>query len=262
MTMDALACDAHMHIVGPFARYPLRETRSLNPPEATLDDYRRVRDRLGLGRCVIVQPSVFAKDNACTLDAVEALEGSARAVVVVDADTDETTLECMHRRGARGVRLQQVVAGGASLDELEELAARIQPFGWHVQLFVDAAQLTDLVPRIRRLPVNVVFDHMAQTTQAAGMESTGFEALLQMLQTGKVWVKLANAFGFPDAARARSLIAANRERVVWGTDWPHLGVKGAALDDGKLLEALGEWTQDEALRQQILVDNPDRLYFR
>src|SRR5688572_12803546 len=107
MGKNAPDCDAHMHILGHYARYPLRETRSLNPPEAPLEEYLRVRDRLGLGRCVIVQPSVFAMDNACTLDAVEALQGSARAVVVVDAATHEAALADMHRRGARGVRVQQ-----------------------------------------------------------------------------------------------------------------------------------------------------------
>ena len=141
--VPAGACDAHMHIVGPFGKYPLRETRSLSPPEATLEDYRQVRKTLGLQKNVVVQPSVFAKDNGCTLDAVEALGGTARAIVVIDPDIAEGELASMHARGARGVRVQRIVAGGASINDMEEIAARIQPFGWHLQFFLVAKDIAD-----------------------------------------------------------------------------------------------------------------------
>jgi predicted TIM-barrel fold metal-dependent hydrolase len=250
-----------MHIVGPFAAYPLRETRSLNPGEATLDAYRKVRAAMGMQRSVIVQPSVYAKDNACTLDAVDALRGTARAVVVVDPAIEESALAAMHARGARGVRVQKIVAGGASLDDIEELAARIRPFGWHLQFFMDAADIAELAPRLRRLPVDVVFDHMAHADRAVGMDAPGFQALLDLMQSGQTWVKLSNAFWTPDVQRVRRLIAANPDRVVWGSDWPHLGFQGEPPDDGCLVDAIGEWTQDASMVRRILVTNPERLYF-
>ena len=250
-----------MHIVGPFGRYPLRETRSLSPPEATLDDYRRVRQTLGIQRNVVVQPSVFAKDNACTLDAVDALGGTARAVVVIDPDIAEDKLASMHARGARGVRVQRIVAGGASINDMEEIAARIQPFGWHLQFFLVAKDIAELAPRLRRLPVDTVFDHMAQMEPAACPDDPGFKALLDLLQTGKSWVKLSNAYATPNADRARHLIACNRERVVWGTDWPHVGFRSDPPDDGQLIDAVAQWAPDETTRRRILVENPARLYF-
>lgn len=261
IAVPADACDAHMHIVGPFDQYPLRETRSLLPPESTLHDYRQVRQALGIQRSVIVQPSFFAKDNECTLDAVEALGGTARAVVVIEPDIAEQTLDSMHSRGARGVRIQRIVAGGASLDDIEEIAARIQPFGWHLQFFMDAKDIAELAPRLRRLPVDTVFDHMAHVDAASGTDGPGFKALLDLMQVGKTWVKLSNAFWTPDPDRARRLIAANDQRVVWGSDWPHIGYRGAPPDDGRLIDAIAEWTQDETTRRRILVDNPGRLYF-
>jgi len=260
--VPAGACDSHMHIVGPYEKYPLRETRSLNPPQATLDDYRLARDQLGLSRNVVVQPSVFAKDNECTLDAVEALMGTARAVVVVDPTIAEHELARMHARGARGVRVQKVVAGGASIDDMEALAARIRPFGWHMQFFMDASEIAQLAPRFRKLPVPVVFDHMGHVDPAGSIDDPGFAALLDLLQSGKAWVKLSNCYWKPDPKRARRLIAANPDQVLWGTDWPHLGYRDGTADDGLLLDAVSEWTVDEDLRRRILVTNPDALYFR
>ena len=190
-----------------------------------------------------------------------------RAVVVVEPDVGEATLARMHARGlarmhargARGVRVQNVVAGGASFDDIKEIAARIRPFGWHIQLFMDAADIVDIAPRLRGLPVPVVFDHMAQVHAGGGMDGDGFKTLLGLLESGRAWVKLSNAFRIPDPARARRLIAANPEHVVWGTDWSHLGFKDGPPDDAELLEAVSEWAPDASVRNRILVTNPGEL---
>lgn len=263
VAVPAKACDTHMHIVGPFVRWPLRETRSLQPLEATLDDYRTTMAASGIERCVIVQPSFFAKDNACTLAATEALDGRARAVVVVDPDVDDATLECMHAAGARGVRIQRVVAGGASLEDIEAIAARIQPLGWHLQLYIDASDIEALVPTIRRLALDVVFDHMAHVWRDSPIEHPGFDALCRLLAEERAWVKLSNARFPPDGQRARRLVAANGSRVLWGSDWPHVAYdQGDVPGEGELLDTLTTWVPDDDQRQAILVDNPDRLYFR
>lgn len=256
------SCDCHMHIVGPFARYPLRETRTFVPPEATLDDYRATARTVGIDRMVIVQPSFFGTDNACTLDAAAAMEGRARAVVVVAPDATEDELRSMHGRGARGVRLQGVASGGLSLDSLEQVAARIRPLGWHVQLYLDSRRLPDLAERLRRLPVDVVFDHMAHVERASGVDEAGFRVLLDLLASGRAWVKLSNALFPASAERARRLIAANPERALWGSDWPHVAYGEDPPEDGALLDALADWAGSEATRRRILVDNPSSLYFR
>jgi predicted TIM-barrel fold metal-dependent hydrolase len=261
--VPAGACDSHMHIVGPFARYPLRETRSLQPPESTLDDYLAMRKIMGIERNVIVQPSFFAKDNACTLDSAERMGAQqTRAVVVVEPDVSEDTLAGMHARGARGVRLQRVVAGGTSVEEIAAIARRIEPFGWHVQLFIDSEDVEALAPQLRKLPVPVVFDHMAHVYQGSSTTSAGFRAVLDLLADGKAWVKLSAWRFSPDDERARLLVAANPERILWGSDWPHVSWEEAVPDDGQLLNRLAQWAGDDRTLQRILVDNPSQLYFR
>jgi predicted TIM-barrel fold metal-dependent hydrolase len=217
---------------------------------------------VGLDRCVIVQPSFFAFDNACTLDSVGRSGNRARAIVVVKPDVAKADLEAMHHRGARGARAQTVVAGGMSFDAIEEISKRIAPFGWHLQLYLDARSLPDLVQRLRRLPVDVVFDHMAHIQPDSGMEEPGFVALLNLLADGKAWVKLSNALVPPSAERARRLVSENPERILWGSDWPHVAYLGAPPDEGALINDLADWVPDVQMRHRILVSNPDRLYFQ
>lgn len=261
--MPAGACDAHMHIVGPFDRYPLRETSLLRPPESTLDDYLTMRKIMGVGRNVIVQPSFFAKDNACTLDATEYLGAQTRAIVAVDHDIDGKTLTSMHARGARGVRLNhRVTPGGASVDGITEIARRIQPFNWHVQLFMDSEDVEALAPKLQQLPVPIVFDHMAHVHPDSSTRSAGFRTVLELLASGKAWVKLSAWRFSPDDERARLLIAANPERILWGSDWPHVSWQEPVPNDGEILNRLAQWAGDPATLQRILVDNPEQLYFR
>ena len=256
------ACDTHMHIVGPFATYPLRETRSLQPPEAKLEDYRNVMRTTGLQRNVIVQPSFFGQDNECTLASAEALGADvARAVVVVGTDITDSELAAMHRRGARAIRLQGVVAGGARVEDMELMADRIRLLGWHVQLYVDAKEIPALAPRIRKLPVDVVFDHMATVQRGGSEHEPGFQALLALLASGKVWVKLSGARFAPSAERARQLVQANSHRIVWGSDWPHISYEDDVPTEGALLDALNDWVPDDEVRRRILVDNASALYF-
>jgi predicted TIM-barrel fold metal-dependent hydrolase len=259
--VPANACDCHMHIVGPFGQYPKRELGSLNPPESLLDDYLRVARCAGLERNVVVQPSFYARDNACTLDAVEKLGNRSRAVVVVDPDIPDAELRRLHARGARGIRFQMIAKGGLSFDALEVLAPRIAPLGWHVQLWLDAKSLPELESRLRRLPTDIVFDHMAHVYESSSMEDPGFRILLSLLEERRCWVKLSNGRFAPDAARARRFIATNSERVVWGSDWPHVSHEGDAPDDGELLDRLWAWAPDDATVHAILVDNPTKLYF-
>ncbi len=262
MGVPAGACDAHMHIAGPLATYPYRETRNLAPPEALWEDYLKTAGTLGTERCVVVQPSFYASDNACTLNAVAAAKGKAVAVVVVDPDVSESTLLDLHQRGARAVRSQMIVAGGMPFEALNEVAARIAPLGWHIELYMDTRDLPGIAGHIGKLPVPVVFDHMGQWHPEDRVDEPGFKQLLALLASGRAWSKLSNPRTMPSAERARRLIAANPDNLVWGSDWPHVSWSSATPpDDGKLLDMLGQWCPDEATRARILVSNPDRLYF-
>jgi predicted TIM-barrel fold metal-dependent hydrolase len=263
------ATDCHCHVFGPFDRYPLSPGRSYTPPEASVAAYLEMLDTIGLSRTVIVQPSIYGTENAVTLNAVEAIGlDRARAVVVVDENAGAAELEAMAARGARGVRFNAVSGNGVPMEQFERLVERIAPLGWHVQLYAHAAEMVELEPVLRRLPVPLVVDHMGGVKAAAGgVENPGFRALLRLLEGG-AWAKLCgyrSSSGPPYAdvaPMARALLSAAPERCVWGTDWPHPSLRDPleVPDDGELLDTLGAWAPDDATRRAVLVDNPARLY--
>lgn len=63
------ACETHSHIFGPADKYPRFPGRKPNWG-ASLEAYETMLHRLGMERCVIVQPSLYSTDNRCTLDAM------------------------------------------------------------------------------------------------------------------------------------------------------------------------------------------------
>lgn len=263
------ACDSHMHVFGPSGRYPMVSDRSYTPPEAPTDAYRVVADGLGIRRVVVVQPSVYGTDNACTLDAVRTLGLDARAVVVVDGSITDAGLERLHARGARGVRVNMLFRGGVDVSVAERLAGRIRGLGWHIEVLIDVSSAPDLAARLGRLGVPIVFDHMGHVRPGCPASDPGFRAMLGLLGEGRGWVKLSGAYRvtreerppFADVAPlARALLEANAERCLWATDWPHPGITTPMPDDGALLDMFGTWVRTPAMRHRILVDNPVRLY--
>nr|WP_283949583.1 amidohydrolase family protein [Limobrevibacterium gyesilva] len=270
-----------MHVFGAPDRYPPAATRAYTPTEAPLARYRALATALGLQRVVLVQPSAYGTDNACMLDALRTLPGATRGVAVIDDATPEAALDEMQRLGVRGIRLNLVSNGIPDAAEataaLRAAAARVAPRGWHVQIFVPPTLLQALVPAIRALPVPVVIDHMGGADARLGASQPGLDELVALLAEGGCWVKVSGAnrvsrqpAGFADARPImRALIAANPERVVWGTDWPHIGPHDVGApktviymphDNAGLLRLLGEAAPDAQLRRRILVDNPQRLY--
>ena len=186
--------DCHLHIFGPYARFPLQPNRSFTPPEALLADYERLMKALGIERCVVVQPSPFGTDNSCTEDAVERLGPIARGVAVLGPDVEEATLKRLDRVGFRGVRLNLLFKGGIPIEAMEPLAKRLAPYGWHIQLLLDARTLPDLAPRLRALPVDIVIDHMGYMPVSVGMNSPAVDTMRRLLGEGRTWVKLSGSY--------------------------------------------------------------------
>jgi len=263
----ALTCDCHFHIFGPYGTYPLSPGRTYSPSEALVPDYLAMAALLGIERMVVVQASVSGTDNAVTLDAVAKFGlHRARAVAVIDDRFDEAALRRMHERGVRGVRFNMVSGNGTPEDQLDALARRIAPLGWHIQIYAEGEKLEVIAAVLARLPVPVVIDHSGGVKSALGTAHPQFQALLRLLDSGRAWVKVcsyrASSAGQPwtdVAPNVRALVAAAPERCVWGTDWPHPQMDPSP-EAGVLLDQFFDWVPDAALRQKILAENPARLY--
>ena len=276
----AFACDCHLHVFGDPARYPPAAQRAYTPVAATLAQWRAMAQPLGLQRLVLVQPSAYGTDNTCMLDALRAAAGTARAVAVIDEATPDAALSAMAALGVVGVRLNLIT--GVSVDPtrvpavLRATAARIAKLGWHLQLLAPPALIDSVADLIPTLGVPVVFDHMASVQAALGPDQPGLQAVLRLLREGKCWMKVSGADHVasrrdaPEEALAimRAMIEANPDRVVWGTDWPHIGpltneggsqkVSYLPLDNAALLAVLRRAAGDAT--NHILADNPATLY--
>ncbi|MGH7094221.1 MAG: ROK family protein, partial [Stellaceae bacterium] len=232
-TVPRGACDCHVHVFGDPAQFPFAAVRGYTPPPASADELRKLHRALRISRVVIVQPSVYGTDNSCTLDGMRRLGARARGVAVIDAATSKTALDEMHRAGIRGVRVNLATAGESdpaqARRDLTEAVARVAPLGWHVQVYTELSVIAALQDELARLPVPVVIDHFGGATAAGGVAQPGFAALLTLVKAGHAYVKVSAAYRSSDKAPAyddvaplaRALIAANSDRIVWGSDWPH-----------------------------------------
>ena len=262
------ACDCHAHVIAAPEVYPYVPERSYTPPPATLEAYQALHRVLGIERAVIVQPSVYGTDNRVTLEAIAGYGPNCRGVAVVDETVNDKEIARLNDGGVRGLRLNVLSGGGVGLYALEPLAERIADMGWHIQLLLDARIMEELAPRLRRLPVPVVVDHMGYMNVAHGMDHPGFETLLDLVRDGVSWIKLSGNYRisaesppYADAVPfARALIEAAKEHMIWGTDWPHPALNDFMPNDGDLLDALDDYAPEPDLKRAILVDNPARLY--
>jgi predicted TIM-barrel fold metal-dependent hydrolase len=260
------ATDTHFHLFGP--DYPYADGREYTPPDARASEARRVFDTLGIERFVVIQPSVYGTDNACQLEQGAGIGLPMRAIVVVPRDISDGELERMDDLGVRGVRFTLAHAGALDPADIEFYAARMAELGWHLQFMVKPGQLVQLEPRLARLPCPVVIDHMTMPKPADGVEQPAFRALLRLIKAGHCWVKLTGAYRlseaqphYPDLAPfAQALVAARPDRVVWGSDWPHVAFKGRMPNTTDLMDLLADWVPDAANRKRVLVDNPATLY--
>lgn len=282
--IPAGACDCHTHIFGDARRFPFAADRLYTPEPASIAEMRALHRSLHMDRVVIVQPSVYGTDNACTLDAVGQLSSRARAIVVIDDATPAAALDKMHSAGARGVRINLATFNQASpvvaRQRLQHAVEQLKDRPWHIQIYTTLSVIDAIKDQVMQSPIPVVFDHFGGAQASAGTTQAGFAALVGLVKSGKAYVKISGAYrsssqppDYADAAPlAKALIAANPQRILWGSDWPHPDSARVAgrettdiapllqIDDGRLLNQLPVWAADAALRKTILVDNPARLY--
>jgi 2-pyrone-4,6-dicarboxylate lactonase len=266
------SCDTHAHICGPVTRYAYFPERVYTPPDALLGSYRHLLSTLGIERGVLVQPSVYAADNTALLDALAEAGPNYRGVAVIDDAVSADELKRMHAAGVRGVRVNIVDLkegkGVLPVAAIRQLADRVAPLGWHIEFLMHVDEFPSIEQDLAGLPVPLVFGHMGYSRLGSTTETDGFQGLLALARGGQAWVKLTGpyristlSYPYPDTnAFAAALVDAAPDQLVWGSDWPHVMMKGHMPNDGDLCELIGTWVPDAALRQKVMVDNPARLY--
>ena len=282
--IPAGACDCHTHIHGDVEKFPFFAGRVYTPELASPEEMSGLHKALHMERVVVVTPSVYGTDNSSSQYGMMPRGANARGVAVIGDKTPESDLDAMHKAGFRGIRLN--LATGGTNDptigraRLQAGIERVKDRGWHVQMFTNLAMISAIKDIVAASPVPVVFDHFGGAESALGVEQPGFSDLSELVKSGKAYVKISGAYRAsklaPDYADciplAQALIAANADRIVWGTDWPHpdsVTPPGKQptevtplfqIDDGRLLNQLPVWAPDAAVRKKILVDNPAKLY--
>jgi 2-pyrone-4,6-dicarboxylate lactonase len=268
------AWDVHAHVIGGDAAHPLVAARAYTPPPASPGAYLGMLDAAGFDNGVIIQISVHGSDNRLLVDTVRRHPARLRGVVVIDGSESDADLQDMRAAGIRGVRINELFAGGSGAQMLQELADRCRPLGWHLDLALHGHRLRELKDTLRALDMPLVIDHMGWCPAALGVGHVDFQAVLELARLPKTWVKLSGAYRmsamphpYPDAAPfVRALMATAPDRMVWGSDWPHVALTDASQmpQPGALVDALYFHLGGDAAAEQqlhaVLVDNPSRLY--
>ena len=257
--------------------------RHYTPGEASHEALLAHLARHDLERVVIVQPSVYGTDNRCMLDSLDRLEGRGRGVAVADDAVDAAGLQALHSRGVRALRVNVESAGlrdAATVEAaLARWAGRIETLGWHLQLYAALDTIAALAEHLARLSVPVVLDHFAMVPAQLPLDDPRAAPLLALLRSGNAYVKLSAPYrlgaagGTADAGAAvwaAAFLAAAPDRVLWGSDWPHTDrdpgkaahevSRYRTLPQGTLERCIAAWLPTPQLRQQVLADNPARLY--
>jgi 2-pyrone-4,6-dicarboxylate lactonase len=271
-----LGCDAHFHVFGPAERYPRGTDLRYAPPLAPLPDFLAQSKKLGIGRFVFVQPSAYGRDNLCMLDAMrEVGTKDCRGIVDIDENAPDAELARLHALGVRGVRInvppvKPYEAGLAAklLPRIERFRARLAEIGWQLDFLTPGWLTAELMPVLQKLDVDFTVAHFGLFQAKDGAEQPGFRQLLELLREGErhCWVKLTGVYrisaakGYADVAPlARALIQVAPDRLIWGSDYPHLSFADK-VGTVELWNLLGQWAPGAAARRAILVDNPQKLF--
>ena len=268
------AVDAHCHVFGPADEFPFAPERKYTPCDAGKDRLWALRDHLGLDRNVIVQATCHGADNRALVDALLDSRGTARGVATVRASVTDEELKMLDDAGVRGVRFNFVkrLVDALPFDELQSIADRIAPLGWHIVIYFEAADLAEYYDFFTTLPTTVVVDHMGRPDITAPIDGPAFELFLRLLSDNdNFWSKVScperlsgvgPEGGYEDVVPfARTVVENFSDRVLWGTDWPHPNMKTHMPDDGKLVDFVPKIAVTRELQRKLLVDNPMRLYW-
>jgi predicted TIM-barrel fold metal-dependent hydrolase len=268
LALPPKAADCHAHVFGPVERYPYAANRLYTPPAVFLEDYLAMHRAVGLARGVLVQTGLYGNDNSFIIDAIAANPARLRGIALIGEAVTDAELAHLAASGIRGFRVNRTARTGLTFEVARKLAERVKDLGWHVQLLLDVEDHPDLDTVLGSFATEVVIDHMGRPDPRRGVEAPGFQALIRLLRSGRGWAKLSAPYRtslqeppYADLTPfAQALVAAAPDRLVWGSDWPHVLLESTMPNDGDLVDQLAVWVPDADTRRRILVDNAECLY--
>ena len=270
--VPAGAVDAHCHVFGPGDIFPFAPERKYTPCDASREQLFALRDFLGFEKNVVVQATCHGADNSALLDVLEHSADRARGVVTVEPDVTHEELERMHQLGVRGVRFNYVkrLVNPKPDDYYRRIIEKIKPLGWHVVLYFEPDDLVERWNFFTSLGVTIVVDHMGRPDVTKPLDNPEFALFQKFMRENDVWAKVScpdrlTVSGSPlylDVIPfAKSVVEEFPDRVLWGTDWPHPNMKKEMPDDGILVDFVPSIAVTAQLQEQLLVTNPNKLYW-
>jgi 2-pyrone-4,6-dicarboxylate lactonase len=263
------ACDTHIHLFGPAAKYPFAPDSPYIAHDALPETVFALQDKLGMSTAVIVSPGGYGRNYSLLADVLTKYPERFRGIALLRDDTPSSEIGRLTKLGVRGMRMMSHKRGQHVPNYSKEIAARVHEHGWHIQFYPHGTDIVEYADKLLALPNQIVLDHFASIPAAGGVDQPAVKAVLKMLDTGKVWLKLSGPMRctaepppYPSVTPlAHVFVKHAPERMVWGSDWPHVNLDGMVMpNDGDLLDLLAEWVPEAAVRNRILTQNAKALY--
>jgi 2-pyrone-4,6-dicarboxylate lactonase len=263
------ACDTHIHLFGPAAKYPFAPDSPYIAHDALAETFMALQDTLGMSTAVIVSPGGYGRNYSLLADVLTKYPERFRGIALLRDDTPSSEIGRLTRLGVRGMRMMSHKRGQHVPNYSPKIAARVHEHGWHIQFYPHGTDIVDYADKLLALPNPIVLDHFASIPAKGGVDQPAVKAVLKMLDSGRVWLKLSGPMRCTDepppypslTPLAHLFVKHAPERMVWGSDWPHVNLEGMAMpNDGDLLDLLAEWVPEAAVRNRILTQNPKALY--
>ena len=267
------ACDTHFHVFGPLDKYPVATRSRYEPPHAPLEEYVELAKKLGIERIVFVQPSAYGTDNTYMLESMARVNTPCRGIVDIDENVPDTLIESLHAQGVRGVRINtspiapyDATRAGELTGRVKTLERRTKHLGWMLEFLGPAWLTREMMPVMRELEMDYILCHIGMFLAKDGPKQPGFVDMIDLAKHGRCWLKLTGPYRFAEApgfagstAMVRALVETVPDRLIWGTDHPHLSFADK-VGSVRLFNLLGEWIPDERTRNKVLATNPARLF--
>lgn len=278
---DTRRIDNHSHLFRSGSYAPPSPPAGVAYESPVVDgaDYAEHLRAVGCSRGVLVQPSSYGiRDHRILIDALQRNPQNLRGVVCAPADISDRELDVMSGSAVVATRVQDGYPGGVPVEDIEAVADRVRDRHWHIEVWSDLRRhLSWFWNVVAGLGADVVIDHLGYIPSDERLESPVMREVIEILSLPNVWMTLSGSERLvpqgldarsPDvqanhsaaiADRVRAFVEIAPDRVLWGTDWPHVGLSDPPTDR-EIVSRFAQWIPESDIRDRIAIDNNARRY--